>query len=144
MQEHKGKIVEEAIKKSGYQIKALAERLGIARNTLYARLRGGVLDDAFIEKVGKVIHYDFSIDFPEMVRHRENANRVEDGAGTYHLASSRNPDVAAYGTLDKKYLKLLEDYNKLLKLLILLANNNELAGIKQEISDFLDKESNED
>jgi hypothetical protein len=139
MEENKGKIVEDAIKKSGYQIKALAERLGIARNTLYAKLRNGTLDDEFILKVGRVIHYDFSIHFPHLHK-KDDPNQTAEKKGAYHLLSSKNPDFAKLHALDRKYLKLLEEYNKLLRLLILLANNNDLMGIKQEITEFLEEE----
>ncbi len=142
MEENKGKIIEDAIKNSGYQVKALAERLGIARNTLYAKLRGGTLDDEFIQKVGQVIHYNFSLDFPHL-RNKDELSQAADTAGTYHVISSKNPDFVKLHALDKKYLSLLEDYNKLLKLLILLANNNELIGIKQEITEFLEDEEKE-
>jgi transposase-like protein len=143
MEEHKGKIVEEAIKKSGYQVKALAERLGIARNTLYTKMREADLDNSFIIKVSKIIHYDFSLDFPNLYNTQNELIQAEDPKGIYNLPAYRNPDFIELQELDRKYLKLLEDYNKLLKLLILLANSNELMGIKKEITEFLENEEKE-
>lgn len=46
--------------------------------------------------------------------------------------------------LNKKYLRLMEDYTKLLKILVVLANNNELEGVKQEIITFIDHQERED
>ncbi|MBX9890552.1 MAG: hypothetical protein K2X94_04745 [Amoebophilaceae bacterium] len=134
MKEHKGKIVEEAIKNSGYQMKALAKKLGIARNTLYTKIKEAQLDDAFIIKIGNIIHYDFSISFPNL---QVDQGEVQDHQGIYSHAAYKNPDFIELQLLNKKYLKLLEDYTKLLKLLILLANSNELTGIKKEITEFL-------
>ncbi|ROT47305.1 helix-turn-helix domain-containing protein [Candidatus Cardinium hertigii] len=142
MKQHKGKIVEEAIKKSGYQVKALAERLGIARNTLYTRMKEMDLDDSFILKIGKIIHYDFSIDFPAL--DTSQSSYVEEPQVLYKSAGYRNPDFTQLQELNRKYLKLLEDYNKLLKILILLANSNELMGIKKEIMEFLENEEKQD
>ena len=66
MEQHKGKIVEEAIKKSGFRMKALASKLGIARNTLYNKLKEADIKEAFIIQIGKIIHYDFANDFPNI------------------------------------------------------------------------------
>jgi len=142
MKEHKGKIVESAIKKSGYQMKSLAKRLGVARNTLYTKLKEAELDDVFIVKIARIIHYDFSIDFPQLAA-QLSLNQVEENDGIYGNNLYRNPDFVELQLLNKKYLKLLEDYNKLLKLLILLANSNELVGIKKEITEFLELDEKE-
>lgn len=55
IEQHKGKIFEEAIKKNGYRIKTLAKKLGIARNTLYTRLKDLDIKYSFITDIGKVI-----------------------------------------------------------------------------------------
>lgn len=142
MEQHKGKIVEAAIKRSGYQMKSLADKLGIARNTLYTKMKEMELEDSFIEKIGNIIHYDFSIDFPDL----NNSARTyaEESQAIYKSAGYKNPDFIQLQELNRKYLKLLEDYNKLLKILILLANSNELIGIKKEITEFLENEEIED
>ena len=143
MIQHKGTIVAEAIKKSGYQMKALAEKLGIARNTLYTKLNEIELEDFFIIKVGNIIHYDFSIDFPHLA-HKDKYTHVEEIQGSYKNLNCKNPDLVQLQELNKKYLTLLEDYNKLLKILILLANSNELMGIKKDIMQFLDHEESDE
>lgn len=143
MEQHKGKIVEAAIKKSGFRMKALANKLGIARNTLYTRLKDAHIKDAFIIEIGKVIHYDFSNDFPGIYKKnvkQDNAEKPDytpKGDGYKYSdelhAMMGDPYFVRLQKLNKKYLRLMEDYNKLLKVLMLLANNNELAGITQEI-----------
>ncbi|WP_419241688.1 helix-turn-helix domain-containing protein [Cardinium endosymbiont of Nabis limbatus] len=154
MEKHKGKIVEEAIKKSGFRMKALAKRLGIARNTLYMRLKEAEIKNSFIIEIGKVIHYDFSNEFPGLYGNNENKGDLEslgyesrEDSHKYMDESSsmiRDPHFLQLQALNKKYLRLMEDYNKLLKILIILANNNELMGIKQEIMEFIKSESEED
>lgn len=140
MKQHKGKIVEEAIKKSGYQMKALAKKLGIARNTLYTKLKDADLEDIFITRVGNVICYNFSIDFPNLAD--REAAYMEESSSIYREAKS--PDYVQLQELTKRYVNLLEDYNNLLKILILLANSNELVGIKKEITEFLEREEKEE
>lgn len=59
--QHKGELVEAAIKQSGYQVKPLVRKLGIARNTLCFRLKNANLDNGFIARIGKIMHYDFAL-----------------------------------------------------------------------------------
>ena len=157
-EKHKGKIIEAAIKETGYQMKAVAKGLGIARNTLYNRLKEVELEDSFIINVSNIIHYDFSKVFPEV--YERVAAKVENNPERLYLHKSgergasnelphysteyKNPYFLQLQTLSGKYLRLMEDYHKLLKILMLLANNNELIGIKKEIMEFLENEGRED
>lgn len=153
MEQHKGKIVENAIKKSGFRMKALAKKLGIARNTLYTRLKEADIKETFIIEIGKIIHYDFSNDFPGIYERNEPKDNTEsrdyDPKEDRHKyfdesAVIRDPYFLQLQALSKKSLKLMEDYNKLLKILIILANDNELVGIKQEIMAFMKNQEQED
>ena len=135
--QHKGEIVEAAIKQSGYQIKALARELGIARNTLYLKLKHADLDNSFIARIGQIIHYDFASAIKDWSP--QDGAYARDTKMDYH-APIHKQDYVAYQKLHNKYLQLLEDYNKLCKLLVLLANNNDIAGIKKEIAEFLEEE----
>ncbi|MGI2262039.1 helix-turn-helix domain-containing protein [Candidatus Cardinium hertigii] len=154
MEQHKGKIVEEAIKKSGFRMKALASKVGIARNTLYNKLKEADIKEDFIIQIGKIIHYDFANDFPNI--HAKNKKQDEDKSRPYvpkgdgYKYSDESNDMISdpyfirFEKLNKKYLRLMEDYTKLLKILVVLANNNELEGVKQEIITFIDHQERED
>jgi plasmid maintenance system antidote protein VapI len=63
---HRGEIVEKILRKSGYSLTKVAKKLGISRNTLYNRFKNANLSYHFMMEVGKIIYYDFTIDFPEM------------------------------------------------------------------------------
>ncbi|WP_342265707.1 helix-turn-helix domain-containing protein [Cardinium endosymbiont of Philonthus spinipes] len=153
MEQHKGKIVENAIKKSGFRMKALAGKLGIARNTLYTRLKEADLKESFIIEIGRVIHYDFSSDFPGI--YERNAQKDDAKVPRYKLKEDNHQYTDEFSVLlkdthfnqlqelNKKYLKLMEEYNKLLKALIIMANDAELAGIKQEIMAFVKEQEQE-
>ena len=136
--QHKGEIVETAIKQSGYQVKALARELGIARNTLYLKLKNANLDNSFIARIGQIIHYDFSPAIKDWSP--QDSACVRDTKIGYHAPIHKHLDYVTYQKLHNKYLQLLEDYNSLCKLLVLLANNNDIAGIKKEIAEFLEEE----
>ncbi|MEM9416970.1 MAG: helix-turn-helix domain-containing protein [Bacteroidota bacterium] len=130
MKKHRGEIVEEASRKSGFPIKKLAERLKISRNTLYNRFKDPELSYEFISAVGNIIHYNFAIDFPEL-------ESEENQTGEGHL-NYVNRDTAELLKLAKKYTELLERYNELLSILIKVANNNELETLRKQILRFLD------
>ena len=127
---HRGEIVEETVRKSGYAIKALAERLSVSRNTLYNRFRDPSLSYEFIAKVGNIIHYDFVKQFPAMEIERQESGELPP---TY-----MDRQTAEILKLDKKYIALLEKYNQLFRILARLANENELKPLKQEILSFME------
>jgi|694.fasta_scaffold72290_2 transcriptional regulator with XRE-family HTH domain len=130
MEKHRGEIVEDAIRKSGFSLKKLSERLGISRNTLYNRFRDPQLSYEFIIAVGNIIHYNFSLDFAEL---RSETNEVRESPINYI-----ERDASELLKLKKKYTDLLERYNKLLAILVRLANANELHTVKKEILRFLE------
>ena len=135
--QHKGEIVEAAIKQSGYQVKALARKLGIARNTLYLKLKNAGLDNSFIARIGQIIHYDFASAIKDWSS--KDGACAKDAKMNYHTPTHKRLDYIAYQKLHNKYLQLLEDYNRLCKLLVWLANSNDVVGIKKEIAEFLEE-----
>jgi transcriptional regulator with XRE-family HTH domain len=130
MEKHRGEIVEDAIRKSGFSLKKLSERLGISRNTLYNRFKDPELSYEFIIAVGNVIHYNFALDFAEL---RSETHEVRESPINYI-----ERDAVELLNLKKKYTDLLERYNKLLGILVRLANTNELHTVKKEILRFLE------
>ena len=131
MEKHRGEIVEDAVRKSGFSLKKLSERLSISRNTLYNRFKDPQLSYDFIRAVSDIIHYSFASDFPEL---QEESQGVHEGALSY-----LDRDVATLLRLDKKYTHLLERYNRLLGILVRLANTNELQTVRKEIFRFLEE-----
>ncbi len=131
MKKHRGEIVEDVIRKSGFSLKKLSERLGISRNTLYNRFREAELSYRFIRAVGNIIHYNFEIDFAEL---HEEDHEISEGPLSYI-----DRDAVELLSLEKKYTDLLERYNKLLGILVRLANTNELQTLRKEILRFLEK-----
>lgn len=132
MTTHRGEIVEEVIRKSGFSLKKLSERLGVSRNTLYNRFREAELSYEFILSVGNIIHYNFALNFPEL--QDKEVSTVSEGFAGY-----ADRDAIELLRLEKKYMGLLERYNKLMNILARLANANELETLRREILHFLEE-----
>ena len=135
MTAHRGEIVEEVIRKSGFSLKKLSERLGVSRNTLYNRFREPELSYGFILSVGNIIHYNFALNFPEL--QETETNEVGES-----LVNYADRDAIELLKLEKKYMGLLERYNKLIGILARLANTNELEMLRKEILQFLEENVN--
>jgi len=121
---HRGEIVEKVLRKSGYSLTKVAKKLDISRNTLYNRFTYANLNYQFIMKVGKIIYYDFTIDFPEM---KEDVDLLEKGK------------TRELWRIERKYAELLEKNAKLLAILAKLATQNELPTLHREITHMLGK-----
>eukprot|EP01132_Coremiostelium_polycephalum_P002972 gene2972-3710_t len=131
---HRGQILEKIVRKSGFSLTKLAEKLGISRNTLYNRFDNANVGYRFIMDVGHIIHYDFSIDFPEM---KQEPNLI----GDYPvLVTNRENKSAELWRVETKYTNLLEKYTKLLGILVKIANENGLHTLKQDIIALLEQE----
>lgn len=63
---HRGEIVQQAVKSSGFSTTTVAQRLGLTRGQLYNYYDNPKLPLDTIVKIGKVLHYDFSQHFPEL------------------------------------------------------------------------------
>ena len=124
MRQHRGEILEAVIRRSGYPIKALAERLGISRNTIYNKFREHDLSYDFIVRVGDIIHYDFTYEYPEIKT---------------TVSLDKDQHAAELWKLEQKYTRLLERYNKLLSFLVRSANDYRLERLKKEIDKFLER-----
>ncbi|MEN9399162.1 MAG: hypothetical protein RL632_263 [Bacteroidota bacterium] len=105
--QHKGEIVEKAVRQSGLPLTQLAKRMGKSRRWLYNAFDNPTLSIEFILSIGKIIHYDFSNDIDDLQRLRTfDEPKIDENAYTVSSES------AEYWK--NKYLTLLEKYNRLL------------------------------
>jgi plasmid maintenance system antidote protein VapI len=107
---HKGEIIKEAVNQSGVSITQVAKGMGVTRKTIYNIFDRIDVDNDTILKIGRIIHYDFSIKFPKL----KSLTKTEDPAEEYSSKTSTQlkQEVDHW---KGKYIALLEDYNKLLK-----------------------------
>lgn len=103
--QHRGEIVERAIRQSGYPISTIAKKLGRSRRWMYLMFDNTQVDLETIMSIGNIIHHDFSDEIKEL-----------GSIGNHSFEDPENPYTNQSKEYWKnKYLKLLEDYNELLK-----------------------------
>ncbi len=106
--QHRGEIVEHAVRQSGMSLSELARRLGKSRRWIYMSFDNPALSIDTILQIGKVIHMDFS----SLISELKNQNQqVSEPEGPVYMASDQS-DVLMW---KEKYLLLLEKYNELLE-----------------------------
>ena len=99
--QHRGEIIKEAVYKSGFPITELAKRMKKSRRWVYLLFENPLVSIDTILEIGSIIHYDFSEEI-EVLR----PNILNEAISLY----SKEEDY-----WKNKYLKLLEEYNELLK-----------------------------
>ncbi len=99
--QHRGEIIKEAVYKSGFPITALAKRMGKSRRWVYLVFENPTVSIDTILQIGTLIHHDFANDLESI---KPNVIHESD------LSYTREEDY-----WKNKYLKLLEEYNDLLK-----------------------------
>ena len=108
MMQHRGEILETAIRQSGVPITRIVKKLSKSRRWLYNQFtRQDVSLDVFLE-IGKLIHHNFSQDLNEFKPNARLSHLVEDANDNEYGNQS-----AQYWK--DKYMHLLEEYNELLK-----------------------------
>lgn len=134
---HRGQIVEKIVKKSGHTFTNVAAKLRVSRNTLYNRFYNANLSYSCIAEIGAIIHYDFTVDFPEMQKEIGNSDE--------HPRALLKPShrSRALWETEHKYTSLLEKYNKLLALLVKIVNQNELQDLKDEVLGLIEEDKAE-
>ena len=101
-------MLREAIINSGIPIKRVAESVNRSRRWLYMQFEKRDVDLDTLLEIGKVIHFDFSREIPELHVARTGPKDVRDRSDFEY------PDHSAE-FWKNKYLNLLEEYSALLK-----------------------------
>ncbi len=101
--QHRGEIIEKAVRESGFPIAELARRMKKSRRTIYNLFENPHVSIDEVLQIGKIIHCDFNYMFTEVSK---NISIVEETEYAYG-------ESAAYWK--DKYIALLEKYNTLLE-----------------------------
>lgn len=109
MRYHAGAIVEKAVRRSGISIAELARRINVNRRSLYNWFDQEILGVETICKIGYVISYDFSTDFPDL-QLAEKYQQLRAMSGQAETANTQE----AINYWKNKYIHILEKYNELL------------------------------
>jgi hypothetical protein len=106
---HRGEIVEKAVRESGFSIVQLAKRMHKSRKWVYNSFENSQLPLDYVLQIGKIIHYDFSLEITEIQR---------PGRGLLLVGVPEVGHVNPEETLEywkSKYYNLLEEYTEILK-----------------------------
>jgi hypothetical protein len=106
---HRGEIVEKAVRESGFSIVQLAKRMHKSRKWVYNSFENSQLPLDYVLQIGKIIHYDFSLEITEIQR---------PGRGLLLVGVPEVGHVSPEETLEywkSKYYNLLEEYTVLWK-----------------------------
>ncbi len=108
--QHKGEIIEKAVRESGHSITKLAQKMGKSRRWVYQIFDSAVVPIDYIMEIGKIIHYDFSQDIKGIKLYVNDipSAGVQDG----RYKGIMGADDSEYWK--EKYINLLEKYNDLL------------------------------
>lgn len=107
MKQHRGQLVEKAIRESGVPLTTVSVKLGKSRRTLYNYFQQTDLSVEVIDRIGKIIHVDFT-DILQGSAYKKQLSSVhsknaEDPAQEYSAEYWKN-----------KYIEVLEQLNSLL------------------------------
>jgi len=113
MNKHYGQIIEKVIRRDGYSISELAILMNVNRRSVYNWFDKKRLKTDLIFRIGSVLNYDFSIEFPELFKDGEF-----DFLKTDINVLTNDSNVVSEQSIDEhwkdKYIVLLEKYNDLL------------------------------
>lgn len=82
---HRGEVVRLVVDKMDCNIKQLSKKLGITRGTLYRQFERADMDWRYIVKIGRILHYDFSSELPE-IKLRDFDSLASEPVGDYSTA----------------------------------------------------------
>jgi hypothetical protein len=104
--QHRGEIVEKAVRQSGIPLTVLAKKLGKSRRWMYIAFENPQLSLDYILEIGKTIHHDFSNEI-------DGLKSTQTAVLPKELTSIDPNEAVALWKL--KYYELLEKYNALLE-----------------------------
>lgn len=110
MMQHKGEIIENAVRESGYSITRLADKLGKSRRWVYQIFERPNVPINYVLDIGRAIHHDFSSEIRELGEYKRSISLQKWDDVESDFFTDR--DKAEYWK--NKYLLLLEKYNDLL------------------------------
>lgn len=108
--QHKGEIIEKAVRESGFSITRLADRIGKSRRWVYQIFESRIVPVDYILSIGKIIHHDFSEEIKELKTYKVSITKQMMNDPTQPFGNDKE-EVEYW---KNKYLAVLEKYNDLL------------------------------
>ncbi|GAA4322520.1 hypothetical protein GCM10023149_22890 [Mucilaginibacter gynuensis] len=106
MNKHRGKLVENFVRKTGINISDLARSLSVDRRTIYNWFKQEQLSEPVIYRIAVTLNYDFAEEFPGLFAAEDLKQRTQAKQPTDHREDEKWKD---------KYIDLLIKYTHLLE-----------------------------
>ena len=101
--EHRGEIIEKAIRNSGMPLTSIARKIGKSRQWIYLLFQNPNVSLNIIVKIGKIIYYDFSTDIKDLTLSRISFEELNE---------EKNKKDESW---KEKYYLLMEEHLQLIK-----------------------------
>ena len=101
--EHRGEIIEKAIRNSGMPLTSIAREIGKSRQWIYLLFQNPNVSLNIIVKIGKIIYYDFSTDIKDLTLSRISFEELNE---------EKNKKEESW---KEKYYLLMEEHLQLIK-----------------------------
>ena len=111
--QHKGEIIEQAVRQSGYSITKLSKKLGKSTRWMYYMFESSNVSIDYILEIGEIIHHDFSNEIKELKKHKL-LNEIQEIKKSETTSKSKQSEIEHW---KNKYFTLLEEHNQLLRTL---------------------------
>jgi hypothetical protein len=107
--EHRGEIIERAVRNSGIKLTTIAKRLGKTRQWIYLIFENPNVPLDVVLTIGKIIYYDFSNEITSL----QNTQKIEENVSPEYKKLDEN-------YWKEKYFALMEEHHALMKKIALL------------------------
>ncbi|MEZ5172592.1 MAG: hypothetical protein R2850_03560 [Bacteroidia bacterium] len=103
--QHRGEILQEAVRKSGIPLSRVARQVGKSRTWLYNQFESQDVGLDVLLEIGKAIHHDFTVEIDELSKLSQNrsAGFADEQPELYQEQNA--------GYWKNKYMQLLEEFN---------------------------------
>jgi hypothetical protein len=101
--EHRGEIIEKAIRNSGIPLTSIARRIGKSRQWIYLLFQNPNVPLHIVVQIGKIIYYDFKDEIQGLSQGKHNLNDNQD---------EKSKEAEFW---KERYYQLMEEHLKLLK-----------------------------
>lgn len=108
--QHKGEIIEKAVRESGHSITKLAQKMGKSRRWVYQIFDSSIVPIDYIMEIGKIIHHDFTRDI-KGIKLYAGALTTASFEENAFSGKTKAEEVEFW---KEKYVGLLEKYNDIL------------------------------
>jgi predicted transcriptional regulator len=102
--EHRGEIIEKAIRNSGIPLTSIAQKIGKSRQWVYLLFQNPNVSLTIVVQIGKIIYYDFSNEIKELSSSKSNFKVTSD-----------EQEPKEEENWKEKYYQLMEEHLQLIK-----------------------------